>query len=105
MLIEVLYVPGCPNHQAAMDNLRSALRSESISAPIKEVPVIDETMARQLRFPGSPTVRIDGRDIESNPQASYGLACRLYSNGSGVPSLESLQRAVVSAQKAEQGGL
>src|SRR5215472_3979557 len=94
MVIEVLYVPGCPNHQAAIDSLRNALRSAAIDAPIQEIAITDDAMARQLKFPGSPTVRVDGRDVESNPHGSYGLACRLYSNGTGVPSLEALRRAV-----------
>ena len=101
MVIEVFFVPGCPNHQAALDSLNNVLRAASITAAIREVAITDEAMARQLKFPGSPTVRIDGRDVESTPEESRGLACRLYSNGSGVPSLESLRRAVAGAQKAE----
>jgi hypothetical protein len=97
MIIEVLYVPGCPNHHPAIANLRSALHSAAIDAPIQEIAVTDDAMARQLRFPGSPTIRVDGRDVESNPHDSYGLACRLYSNGAGVPSLEVLQRAIAGA--------
>src|SRR5215471_20119953 len=99
MVIKVLYVPGCPNHQAAIEILRNALRSAAIEAPIQEVAVTDDAMARQLNFPSSPTIRVDGRDVESNPQDSYGLACRLYSNGTGVPSLDALRRAVVGAQQ------
>ena len=99
MVIEVLYVPGCPNHQAAIDSLRNALRSAAIDAPIQEIAVTDDAMARQLKFPGSPTIRVDGRDVESNAQDSYGLACRLYSNGTGVPSLDALRRAVEGAQQ------
>jgi hypothetical protein len=99
MVIEVLYVPGCPNHQAAIDRLRNALRSTAIDAPIQEIAVTDDAMARQLKFPGSPTIRVDGRDVESNAQDSYGLACRLYSNGTGVPSLDALRRAVEGAQQ------
>ncbi|MFZ0796463.1 MAG: hypothetical protein WAM98_01650, partial [Terriglobales bacterium] len=79
MVIEVFYVPGCPNHQAAIDRLRNAVRSAAIDAAIQEIAVTDDAMARQLKFPGSPTIRIDGRDVESTPQDSYGLACRLYS--------------------------
>ena len=101
MVIEILYVPGCPNHQAALDSLKKVLGAASITAPIREVAITDEAMARQRKFPGSPTVRIDGRDVESAPEESYGVACRLYSNGSGVPSLESMRRAVAGAQKAE----
>jgi len=97
--LKVLYVPGCPNHQAAIENLRNALRSAAIEAPIQEVAVTDDAMARQLNFPGSPTIRVDGRDVESNPQDSYGLACRLYSNGTGVPSLDAFRRAVAGAEQ------
>jgi hypothetical protein len=97
MVIEVLYVPGCPNHQAAIANLRSALHSAAIEALIREIAVTDDAMARQLKFPGSPTIRVDGRDVETNPHDSYGLACRLYSNGTGVPPLEALRRAVAGA--------
>lgn len=97
MVIEVLYVPGCPNHQAAIENLKDALRSAVITAPIQEIVVTNEAMARQLKFPGSPTIRVDGRDVESNPHEAYGVACRLYSNGTGVPSLEALRRAVAGA--------
>jgi hypothetical protein len=99
MLIEVFYVPGCPNHQAAIDNIRGALRSSSISVPIQEIAVTDETTANQVKFPGSPKVRIDGQDVERNLQHSYGLACRLYSDGTGIPSLETLRKAVVRAQQ------
>jgi hypothetical protein len=101
MVIEVFYVRGCPNHQAAIDRLRNALRSAAIDAAIQEIAVTDDAMARQLKFPGSPTLRIDGRDVESSPQNSYGLACRLYSNGTGVPSLEAMQRAVAGAREGE----
>lgn len=101
MVIEVFYVPGCPNHQAVVDNLNNVLVTASITASIREVAITDEAMARRLKFPGSPTVRIDGRDVDPTPEESYGIACRLYSNGSGVPSLETLQLAITGAQKAE----
>lgn len=98
MLIEVLFVPGCPNHAPAVERLRKVLRSEAIIASIQEIAVKDEVMARLLKFPGSPTVRVNGRDVESKLQQSYGLACRLYSDRTGVPSIETLQRAVARAQ-------
>lgn len=102
MLIEVLFVPGCPNHKPAVESLRKILCSQGIDAPIQEIAVTDEVMARSLRFPGSPTIRIDGRDVESIKQQAYGLACRLYSGGTGVPSVGTLQRAVAGAQ-SEKG--
>jgi hypothetical protein len=102
MLIEVLYVPGCPNHQPAIHRLRKVLQSEAVSVPIQEIAVADEGMARSLQFPGSPTVRINGRDAEPNGQESFGLACRLYLGGNGLPSEETLQSAI-SAAKNEEG--
>lgn len=97
MLVEVLFVPGCPNHRPTVEGLREVLRSKAINEPIHEIAVTDEAMARSLKFPGSPTVRINGRDVESTQQQSYGLACRLYSGGTGVPPLKVLKRAVAGA--------
>lgn len=101
MRIEVLFVPGCPNHGPALESLRNVLHSEAINAPIHEIAVTDEAMARSLKFPGSPTVRINGRDVESTSQQSYGLACRLYAGGRGVPPLEILQHAITRAHSAK----
>lgn len=98
MLIEVLFVPGCPNHRPAVENLREVLRSKPINVPIREIAVTDDAMARSLKFPGSPTIRINGRDIEPTRNQSYGLACRLYEGGTGVPSLETLRRAVAGGR-------
>ncbi len=67
------------------------LRSEAINASIQEIAVMDEVMARALKFPGSPTVHVNGCDVESTPQQSYGLACRLYAGETRVPSIEVLE--------------
>ena len=101
MLIEVLYVPGCPNHLSTVVRLREVLRSEGMDAGISEIAVTDEMAARDLRFRGSPTVRINGMDVEPSREQSFGLACRLYSSGGGMPSQELLQRAVLIAKNQE----
>lgn len=101
MLIELLYVPGCPNHEPARNRLRQVLQSQSIEVPILEILVEDAAMAQSLRFPGSPTIRVDNQDIEPEGAAGLGLACRLYSNGGGVPSEEAIRRAVSTAKGGE----
>lgn len=58
-------------------------------------------MAHSLRFPGSPTIRINGRDIEPQETASYGLMCRLYTDGSGAPSHQRLRDAIRRARDLE----
>ena len=102
MLIEVLYVPGCPNYEPAVRRLRNILQAETPNVPIREIAITDEVMASSFRFPGSPTVRVNGFDAEPSKQQSFGLACRLYSGGSGVPSEEALQRAIAIARKQEE---
>ncbi len=97
MLIEVLYMPGCPNHALAVDRIRKVLQSEAFDACIQEIAVTDESVARGLRFGGSPTVRVDGHDVE-DPGGQTALACRLYSGGEGLPSEESLRRAFSAAR-------
>ena len=62
-------------------------------------------MQRQLKrcvFPVLPPIRIDGVDAELNEQLSFGLACRLYSSASHVPSQATLRRAIASAKQAEE---
>jgi hypothetical protein len=103
MKIEVLYVPKCPNHAVALERLREILAGESLEVHLNEVLVSSAAMAHSLRFPGSPTIRVNGYDIE--PQegvtASFGLMCRLYADGNGAPSHQRLRDAIRRARELE----
>ncbi len=67
MEIELMVAPGCSSHQPCQEMLRR-LRDELAPTARLTVTVVDSPdTARRLRFPGSPTLRIDGRDLE--PQA------------------------------------
>ncbi len=92
--------------QTAVKQLREVLRAEDTAAEIVEVLVKDAMTAEELDFRGSPTIRINGRDIagESQSQPSCALACRLYpgANDAGVPPLELMQRAVREALREER---
>lgn len=103
MNIQVLYVPGCPNQHPAIKRIKKVLRAASLRAQIEEIPVNSEAEARALRFPGSPTIRIDGIDIESTRSSVIGLACRLYGSNDGVPSEELLRIALARAGKRGNG--
>ena len=50
MIIEVFYVPGCPNHQAAIDTLENVLRAAAMDAVVEEIAVTDDAMARESGF-------------------------------------------------------
>jgi len=99
MRIEVLYLPGCPNYEPAVARIQQVLASESLQAEVHGVAVSSEAEAKVLLFPGSPTIRIDGDDVEPNQTHNLGLSCRLYTNRSGVPSEEVLRLAVSRAKR------
>ena len=99
MRIEVLYVPGCPNYEPTVERLQAVLESQSLQAEIRSVPISSEDQAKALLFPGSPTIRINGEDIERLDTVTPSLACRLYANRSGIPSEESLRIAISNAKE------
>jgi hypothetical protein len=103
MKIQVLYVRNCPNHAVTLERLREILAGESLEAHVDEVLVSSAEMAQSLRFPGSPTIRINGRDIEPQEReaVSFGLMCRLYADGNGAPSHQRLRDAIRRARDLE----
>ena len=54
--------------------------SLGIDAEVRTTLIVDQAAAEQARFAGSPTVRVDGRDVEpgSEPPSEISVACRLY---------------------------
>jgi len=100
--VEVLYVAECPSHGAAVKLVREVLAAQGVEAEIQEVLVKDGEMASELRFSGSPTIRINGRDVAGEPEEarSSALSCRLYSGSkqAGLPPPEMVQRAVLEAR-------
>jgi hypothetical protein len=103
--VEVLYVADCPFHPAAVRLVRDVLAAAGIAAEVSEVLVKDEQMAGELKFPGSPTIRIDGRDVagESETTKNFSLSCRLYpgSKRIGLPPAQMVHRAVFEARQGE----
>jgi hypothetical protein len=103
MRIEVLYFDGCPNHKLAVERLRQSLRDEGASAEVLEVNVTDAPVAQTLGFLGSPSIRVDGLDVEPEARGAreYGMMCRTYPvNGrrDGLPSSEMLRKAIQEAK-------
>lgn len=105
MNIEVLYFDGCPNHAAAVERVREVLREEGIEAEVVEVNVRDEASARDVGFLGSPTIRVNGIDVEPAVRSSreYGMMCRTYAVGQkreGAPPKELIRAALRGALPA-----
>lgn len=98
-MVEFLYVDGCPSAAAAEALLLRILVEEERTPHLSKIPVESPEQAAALRFLGSPTVRINGLDIEPARADEPGgaFSCRIYrteSGESGVPP-EALLRAAI----------
>lgn len=62
--IELLYLDGCPNHETFLPHLNDLILEHGIVADIGVVRIDNDDDARTHRFLGSPTVRVNGHDIE-----------------------------------------
>jgi hypothetical protein len=102
MKVELLHIADCPNTETARRLLKETLRELGLSEEIQDIEVSDSAQAEALRFPGSPTIRVDDIDVEATlpRQNSYGLSCRTYMIGGkrqGVPAQEMIREAIRSA--------
>ncbi len=85
MRVELLYFDGCPTYATAERAVLGALAEGGIEAGVELVAVNTDEEARKLRFPGSPTIRVDGRDLFPVPErAEYALGCRTYATPEGL---------------------
>ena len=86
MRIELLYFDGCPSHDALVPRLDDLLAQEGIDARVEQRRVTSEDAAVAERFLGSPTLRVDGVDVDPSAAArdDFGLRCRLYATGDGL---------------------
>ena len=85
-VVEVLYFSGCPSHEILMPRLRKLLAELEVSAVLAEREVATEDAATAGHFLGSPTVRVDGVDVEPGAASreAAGLTCRLYRTADGL---------------------
>jgi len=99
--IDVLYFEDCPNHLPTVERIHAVLHQEGCGAKVREVLVSDVETARYVGFLGSPTVRVNGIDIEpaAIDRRDFGLMCRTYTGG--VPSHELIRSAIRSAAESE----
>ena len=102
MKIELLYFEGCPSYEAFLPELRGFLDQLGVSEEIELRRVESPEAAARERFLGSPTVRVEGADVEPGAErrADFGLQCRLYKIDRGqapTPQLEWAKAALEDA--------
>jgi hypothetical protein len=103
--ITFLYFEDCPSHEAALTRLRQVMAEEDVQAEIEIVKVETDEQAQSRHFVGSPTILIDGRDIDPLPaDIQVALTCRAYQLEDGrispLPSADMIRRALRRAANA-----
>ena len=102
--VELLYFDGCPSHERFLPRLRELVAGAGIPGEVQLRRVESPEAAVAERFLGSPTVRVNGIDVEpgADSRSDFGLKCRLYSTPDG---LQGMPRAewVVNALAARKG--
>ena len=99
MKVELYWWEGCPSYPEALELLRGVLAERGLDVEVELREVRSDDEAEQLRFPGSPTIRIDGRDVDPRgAESPPALTCRIYHLPDGrvspVPSREQLEEAL-----------
>ena len=93
--IEIQHFRGCPNSPEMINRVKEAIKGSEEKIEYNEVLVESNELAEKLKFRGSPTVLINGEDIEGrNAPESASLNCRVYENG--LPSVEEIRNKIFS---------
>jgi hypothetical protein len=82
--VELLFWEGCPSHPQALADLREAMAELGLEPDLIEVREVDtDERAASERFVGSPTIRVDGVDVQDPGEEPAGLTCRIYHRRDG----------------------
>lgn len=97
MKVEVFYFEGCPNHKPAVERVKSVMKAQGITANVTQIEVPDAEAAKAVGFLGSPTIRVNGLDVDpaSRSVTGAGFACRCYAGG--LPSEGMIRAALLEA--------
>jgi hypothetical protein len=103
LTIEVFFIDGCPNYQPTIDRVHQILEEMAMTADVLNIRVADSDSAQANRFAGSPTVHVDGVDVDPSVRTSsqFGVMCRTYPDGGrrqGVPPTELIRQALLKVK-------
>lgn len=98
--LEVLYFDGCPSHERLLPVLRDLAAEHGLDLGLRHIETLEQ--AEQERFLGSPSVRVNGIDVEpgARRRTDFGMTCRVYrseNTQSGLPPREWVERALREA--------
>jgi hypothetical protein len=100
-LVELLSFNGCPNVGAARELIERVAAEESVEVDLRPIEVTSVEDAERVHFLGSPSVRVNGHDVEpgADNRETFLFGCRVYQTDagfSGTPSEESVRAALRS---------
>jgi hypothetical protein len=105
--VSFLYYEECPSYDLALERLREVMDEEGIPNEVEVIKVESEEQARKLRFVGSPTIHVNGQDIDPSSDSRYALTCRAYRLAddriSPLPSKDMIRRAFRPSAKSQPG--
>lgn len=107
--IEVLLFDGCPNADVATSHAREAIARAGLPSDLRIVRIDGPADAIRLRFLGSPTIRVDGVDVDgaADARTDFGMQCRVYSvDGrlAGAPPVAWIEAALRGATRGSSDG-
>lgn len=105
MQVELLYFDGCPNYRALGARVERMLAERGLGGLVL-VPVVSVEEAESRRFLGSPTLRVDGRDVEPGVEGrtDFGMQCRIYVSADGLKPAPSDAMIVAALDRAPLEG-
>jgi hypothetical protein len=109
MRIDFLYWEECPSHSEALARLRRAMAEEGVPDDVLVTRIDTQEEADRHGFPGSPTIRFDGEDLQPEGTGAHAyLTCRTYRTDEGrlspLPTIAMIRRALrVHRQTTKEG--
>jgi hypothetical protein len=91
MRIDLLYIDDCPSWRQGLENLKAALEAEGLEAVIRLARVPNDAAAACLKFLGSPSFCISGKDMWPEKRKHYNLNCRIYPTPQGLKGFPTVQ--------------
>lgn len=95
----------CSHWRGAVDLVRLALAGREERYELRLVYVDSFEKARELRFIGSPTIRINGRDVDEDGvdrDVEPSLGHRVYRSANGTARTPELRAIEIAIERAEE---
>ena len=102
MRIELLYFDGCASYPALRQRVERLLADHGFTVHLELVRIASREEAETRRFLGSPTLRVDGCDVEpgADKRADFGMKCRIYSSSEGLRSIPADELIATALKRA-----